>query len=157
MTTASLTTASTLTTATAAAHAVAAGASSGARAPVRDGARDAAESFIASSLIQPILKQLRQTNNAAEPFAPGAAEKQFAPLMDQIWAEQMVRASHWPLVDRVAQHLRDNTGIRPGGPSTKTPGPEAKTTAGRASRDFRAPRPADNTARNVLSRRGWLG
>lgn len=121
----------------------------------RDAARDAAESFVATALIQPILKQLRQTNNAAAPFAPGAFEKQFAPLMDQIWSEQMVRANNWPLIDTLAQRLREQTGVKPGS-TEKADG----NTAGKAKReviDFRSPRPPENSARSVLSSRGWLG
>lgn len=116
-----------------------------------DPAHDAAQSFIATALIQPILKQLRQTNNAAEPFAPGEFEKQFAPLMDQIWSEQVTRSGNWPLVEAVAQHLREQAGLKPAARRELSDEPNTGT-------DFRAPsRATDNTARSVLSSRGWLG
>jgi hypothetical protein len=37
-------------------------------------ARRSAEEFVASSLIVPVLKALREQNNAAPPFAPGDSE-----------------------------------------------------------------------------------
>ena len=68
-------------------------------------ARAAAEQFVAVTLVQPLLKQLRETNNAAEPFAPGEAEKQFRALHDATLAHEIVSAGHWPLVDRLARDL----------------------------------------------------
>lgn len=68
-------------------------------------AREAAEQFVAVSLVQPALEQLRETNGAAPPFAPGEAEKQFRALHDATLAREIVRAAHWPLVDRLARDL----------------------------------------------------
>lgn len=68
-------------------------------------AREAAQDFVAIAFVAPVLKQLRDSNNAAPPFAPGAAEKQFGALMDQQVARQVVRATRFPLVDRVAGDL----------------------------------------------------
>lgn len=77
-------------------------------------AREAAQDFVAIAFVAPVLKQLRDSNNAAPPFAPGAAEKQFGSLMDQQVARQVVRASHFPLVDRVARDLlRTGRATRP--------------------------------------------
>ncbi len=70
-----------------------------------EAARDAAEQFVAVTLVQPLLKQLRETNNAAEPFAPGEAEKQFRALHDATLAHEIVSAGHWPLIDRLARDL----------------------------------------------------
>lgn len=70
-----------------------------------DAARDAAEQFVSVTLVQPLLEQLRSTNNAAEPFAPGEAEKQFRALHDATLAREIVSAGHWPLVDRLARDL----------------------------------------------------
>ncbi len=76
-------------------------------------AREAAQDFVAIAFVAPVLKQLRDSNNAAPPFAPGAAEKQFGSLMDEQVARQVVRASHFPLVDRVARDLLRKGGARP--------------------------------------------
>ena len=72
--------------------------------------RRAAEDFIAQTLILPVLKQLRETNQAAAPFAPGDAERQFMPMYDEMIAQQIVRAKHFPLVDSVARHLLGRSG-----------------------------------------------
>ena len=45
-------------------------------------AREAAEQLVATALVQPVLKQLRETNNAAEPFKPNSAERSFGQMMD---------------------------------------------------------------------------
>ena len=68
-------------------------------------ARQAAEDFVAMAFVQPLLAQLRETNDAAEPFAPGPAERQFGEIMDQVLSRQIVRASNFPLVDRIEQDL----------------------------------------------------
>jgi Rod binding domain-containing protein len=68
-------------------------------------ARGTAQDFVAQVLVQPLLKHLRSTNNAAAPFAPGDTEKAFRPLLDAEIASRMVRASNFPVVDSVARHL----------------------------------------------------
>lgn len=70
-----------------------------------DKARFAAEEFVATTLITPILKQLREMNQASGPFAPGRYEKTFGALFDGEIASRIVRASHFPLVDRLARDL----------------------------------------------------
>lgn len=81
----------------------------GTRGKVRESAeeraRGAAESFVALAFVQPVLKQLRETNMATAPFAPGAVEKQFGPLLDAELSRRITRASGFALVDRVAQDL----------------------------------------------------
>lgn len=68
-------------------------------------ARRAAEDFVAMAFVEPLLAQMRETNNAAPPFAPGPAEKQFGEIMDQVMSRQIVRASRFPLVDRLEADL----------------------------------------------------
>jgi Rod binding domain-containing protein len=68
-------------------------------------AKDAAAQWVAASLVQPLLKQLRDLNSAAPPFGPGPAEKQFGALMDADLAQRIVCARNFPLVDRVARQL----------------------------------------------------
>jgi hypothetical protein len=68
-------------------------------------AREAAQEFVAVALVQPVLQMLRETNQAAGPFAPGAHEKQFGPLLDAELSKRITEASHFPLVDRLARDL----------------------------------------------------
>ncbi|MBL8762797.1 MAG: hypothetical protein JNM07_00830 [Phycisphaerae bacterium] len=68
-------------------------------------ARAAAEQFVAISLVQPILANLRETNRTAAPFAPGTGERQFGAMMDAEVSLRIARASRFPLVDRLASDL----------------------------------------------------
>jgi Rod binding domain-containing protein len=68
-----------------------------------DEARAAAQELVASTLVQPILAQLRETNNAEAPFGPGQWEKTFGPMMDAEIATRIVRASNWGLIDRMTE------------------------------------------------------
>lgn len=74
-----------------------------------DAARDAAERFVAATLVNPILTQLRESNEAAAPFAPSSAEKQFRALLDAELAQRITGAAHFPLVDRLAHDLLSRT------------------------------------------------
>jgi hypothetical protein len=73
-------------------------------------AREAAEKLISTTLVEPILKQLRETNNAAPPFGPTPAEKQFGSLLDHRLSQDIVRSANFPIVDRVARDLLRNLG-----------------------------------------------
>lgn len=68
-------------------------------------ARRSAESLVAMTFIQPLLKQLRDTAQAAPPFAPTQGEKQFQGLMDAELALRLVRKSDFPIVESIAQKL----------------------------------------------------
>lgn len=67
--------------------------------------RGAAQDLVAQTLVLPILAQLRSTNNAAAPFAPGPHEKYFAPLFDAEIAQRIVRSTRFPLVDTIVARL----------------------------------------------------
>lgn len=71
----------------------------------QDQARDAAEQFVALTFVQPALKELRESNQAAPPFAPSEGEKQFRALLDADIARKIVHKAHYGLVDRVARDL----------------------------------------------------
>lgn len=77
--------------------------------------RKDAERFIAGALVYPVLKQLRETNNAAAPFAPGEAEKSFGWMFDQHIADEIVSSQNFPLVDAVMRTIRP-AGETSGGP-----------------------------------------
>lgn len=68
-------------------------------------AAEAARDFVAIALVQPVLAQMRAHNQAAPPFAPGPAEKQFGAIVDAQIARQIVRKSGYALVDRIAADL----------------------------------------------------
>lgn len=74
----------------------------GAKAP---DARDAAEQFVAVALVQPILKQLRDSNRTPPPFGPGEGEKLMGSLADAQVAQALVRRTRWPLVDRIRESI----------------------------------------------------
>ena len=81
-------------------------------------ARRAAEEFVAQSLVQPVLKQMREQGNAAAPFAPNQAEKAFRTMLDSAISQSIVRSGHWSLVDKVAARILQRGGSLPsGGPS----------------------------------------
>lgn len=79
-------------------------AGTGTRADAR--ARDAAEQLVAKVLVEPILKQMRESNHAAPPFAPTDGEKQFQSMLDAKLAHRITSAARFPLVDRLAHDLR---------------------------------------------------
>lgn len=73
-------------------------------------ARAAAEQLVATALVQPVLKQLRESNHAEAPFAPNAAERSFRSLMDAGLAQRMVTSQHWGLVDNLARGMLKKMG-----------------------------------------------
>lgn len=70
-----------------------------------EAARSAAEEFVAMTLVQPILAQMRAQNSAAAPFGPGEAERAFAPLWDAEIAARITKAENFGVVDAVARKL----------------------------------------------------
>jgi hypothetical protein len=76
-------------------------------------ARRSAEEFVAQSLVLPVLKSLREQNDAAPPFAPGPYEKNIASLYDMEIASRLVRAQRFPIVDAVARNLLEKRGTDP--------------------------------------------
>lgn len=73
-------------------------------------ARKAAEQIVAVALVQPILKQLRESSQAAPPFAPTQGEKQFQSLMDAQVAQQVVGSKRFALVDRIQELMLKRSG-----------------------------------------------
>jgi Rod binding domain-containing protein len=74
-------------------------------------ARAAAEQLVATALVQPILKQMRESNNAAPPFAPNEAERTFRSFMDASLAQRMVSSQRWGLVDQLARRMLGRMGL----------------------------------------------
>ena len=68
-------------------------------------ARDAAQQFVAMTFIQPLLKEVRESNDAAAPFAPTQGEKMFGAMLDERIAQDNTRASDWDLIKRIESDL----------------------------------------------------
>ncbi len=71
-----------------------------------DEAFDAAAGFVAAALVEPVLKEMRESSNAPPPWGPGPGEKPFRAMMDVALAERIVRSGNWGLVDRLAREMR---------------------------------------------------
>lgn len=72
-------------------------------------ARNAAEQLVSTSLVQPILKKLRDSNNAAAPFGPNRTERMFGSMMDATLAQRMVGSQSWGLVDQLARRMLERS------------------------------------------------
>ncbi len=70
-----------------------------------DQARAAAEGLVSATFIEPILKQIREGNDAPPPFGPSSAEKQFGALLDTRLADEIAHATNFPIVQRIAEQL----------------------------------------------------
>lgn len=77
------------------------------RAGEADQARQAAEGLVAMTLIEPLLRQARESRSSEGPFGMTEAEKQFGALMDARTAGRMVKAWNLPLVDQLARQMRE--------------------------------------------------
>ncbi len=75
-------------------------------------ARSAAEQLVATALVQPVLKQLRESNHAAPPFAPNEAERTFRSMSDAALAQRMVGSEHWGLIDVLARRMLTKLGTK---------------------------------------------
>lgn len=71
-------------------------------------ARTAAEGLVSTTFIEPILKQVRESNDTPPPFGPSRAEKQFSALLDTKLADEIVHAANFPLIERITQQLLRN-------------------------------------------------
>ena len=71
----------------------------------REIAREAATQLVAAALIMPVLESMRDSPMLRPPFAPGLAEKRFAPLLDQQIADRIAGAANFSLVDQIVDRL----------------------------------------------------
>jgi len=84
-------------------------------------AQEAAEGLVSTTFIEPILKQMRESNNTPPPFGPSRAEKQFSALLDTKLSDEIVQAANFPLIERITAQLLRNM------PVTQTPEPGIDT------------------------------
>ncbi|MCB9844893.1 MAG: hypothetical protein H6811_02750 [Phycisphaeraceae bacterium] len=73
-------------------------------------ARRQAEQLVAITFVQPILRETREANATPPPFGPSQAERQLGPIFDAQIADRLVRASNFPIVDRIASDLMRRLG-----------------------------------------------
>ncbi len=71
----------------------------------REAVRQAAAQLVASTFIMPILQSMHDSPFVKPPFAPGFAEKQFQPLLDQQVADRLTSAARFPLIDVITDRL----------------------------------------------------
>ncbi len=77
--------------------------------------REAAEQFVGSAFIMPILQSLRESPFLdGGPLAPGPAEKRFGPLLDQAVADGITKRANFPLIDLVLDRLTARGSAGPG-------------------------------------------
>ena len=80
------------------------------RGATSDEVRRSAEQLVSATFVVPLLRQVRESSQAVEPFAPTPAEKQFGALLDQRIADDLVRASKLPIVDRLVATIDPSQG-----------------------------------------------
>jgi Rod binding domain-containing protein len=68
-------------------------------------AKEVAQKLVSLAFIEPVLAKLRETNQAAGPFAPSNAERRFGPLFDQHLADRITSSANFPLVESLRDHL----------------------------------------------------
>ncbi len=80
-------------------------------------ARTAAEQLVSIALVQPMLKRVRESNNAAPPFGANKGSKTFGTMLDAAYAAEMTSSTRWGLIDSVAQRMmaRLNPAANPAG------------------------------------------
>ncbi len=71
----------------------------------REIVRQAAAQLVASTFIMPVLQSMHDSPFLKPPFAPGFAEKQFQPLLDQQVADRLTSAARFPLIDVITDRL----------------------------------------------------
>ncbi len=71
----------------------------------REIVRQAAAQLVASTFIMPVLQSMHDSPFLKPPFAPGFAEKQFQPLLDQQVADRLTSAARFPLIDLITDRL----------------------------------------------------
>lgn len=76
-----------------------------------DEIRKAAEQLVSATFITPILSQVRESSQAAPPFAPTQGEKQFGAMLDQRIADEIVKSSRLPMVERLTREFSARAGL----------------------------------------------
>lgn len=78
--------------------------------------QQAAQQFVATAFVMPLLAQARQSPFKTELFHGGQGEEMFGQQLDQRIADQIVRRMDFPLIHAVQKHVfRHTQGPRTGG------------------------------------------
>lgn len=64
-------------------------------------ARQAAEQLVATTLVQPLLQQMRNDPLRSDLMHGGLTEDAFGAQLDTELADRIVRRAHWPIVERI--------------------------------------------------------
>ncbi len=73
--------------------------------------RDAAQQYVAQSLVQPLLKQAREMRDDTPPFGATQAEGQFGSMLDERTALDMVQRGRWGIVRNIEHRLLRAAGL----------------------------------------------
>lgn len=65
--------------------------------------RESAEALVSTAFVMPVLQMMHDSpwRPREGAFAPGAAEKRFSPLLDQRFADAIVKSANFPLVQSI--------------------------------------------------------
>ncbi len=74
-------------------------------------ALDTAQKLVSTTLIKPILSQARAARDAPAPWGQTQAEKQFGALLDNRIADDIAKASGFPIAQRIADQILKNTPV----------------------------------------------
>ena len=74
-------------------------------------ALDTAQKLVSTTLIKPILAQARAARDAPAPWGQTQAEKQFGALLDNRIADDIAKASNFPIAQRIADQILKNSPI----------------------------------------------
>jgi len=74
-------------------------------------AHDTAQKLVATTLIKPILAQARAARDAPAPWGQTQAEKQFGALLDNRIADDISKASSFPIAQRIADQILKNSPV----------------------------------------------
>lgn len=74
--------------------------------------RKAATEFVSTAFIRPLLSTMRESTLRPTngPFAENSAEKRFGPLLDERLADQITRATRFPLIDTIVDRVTGRSG-----------------------------------------------
>lgn len=78
-----------------------------------DKAREAAEKLVASALVAPLLGELRDQPLDTKLFHGGFAEDAFRGQMDTLLADEIVKSSRFPIVDRIYRDITRQAAAKP--------------------------------------------
>lgn len=83
--------------------------------------RQAAEQFVSSAFVLPLLAQMRDDPFRSDLFHGGQGEDAFQSQLDTILADRITRGARFPLVDTIVDKILSGYGARAGRASSTSP------------------------------------